>query len=82
MSELSVTDVRSQFPSLINDVAKEPVHITRDGRDVAIVINPFFYETLLAAQEELEDLAALDDAQHETNPNIPWEQVLKNLNSR
>ncbi len=82
MSELSVTDARSQFPSVISDAANEPVRITRHGKDVAIVINPSLYETLMAAQEELEDLAAFDEAQLETAPNIPWEQVHKDLNLR
>jgi hypothetical protein len=31
------------------------------------------------AQEELEDIAAVDAAQRDKSPGIPWEQVQKNL---
>jgi prevent-host-death family protein len=79
MSELSITDARDQFPSVIASAKKKPVRITRHGKDVAVVINPSLYESLIAAQEELEDIAAFDAAMEEKSPNIPWAQVQKDL---
>jgi PHD/YefM family antitoxin component YafN of YafNO toxin-antitoxin module len=58
---------------------EKPVWITRDGVDVAVVISPELFEELVSAQEELEDIAAVDAAQKDNRPGIPWEQVKKNL---
>jgi PHD/YefM family antitoxin component YafN of YafNO toxin-antitoxin module len=48
-------------------------------KDVAVVIDPSHYESLLEAQEELEDIAAFDAAMEDKSPNIPWAQVQKDL---
>ena len=79
MKELSVTDAREQFPALLNQAAKKPVWITRHGVDVAVVISPELFEALVEAQEELEDIAAVDAAILNKSPGIPWEQVQKDL---
>lgn len=42
---------------------EKPVWITRDGVDVAVVISPELFEELVSAQEELEDIKAVDEAQ-------------------
>jgi len=79
MSELSITEARDKFPLLIAAAKKKPVRITRHGKDVAVVIHPSHYESLLEAQEELEDIAAFDVAMEDKSPNIPWAQVQKDL---
>jgi PHD/YefM family antitoxin component YafN of YafNO toxin-antitoxin module len=56
-----------------------PLWITRDGVDVAVVISPELFEELVSAQEELEDIAAVDEAMKNESPGIPWEQVKKRL---
>jgi PHD/YefM family antitoxin component YafN of YafNO toxin-antitoxin module len=58
---------------------EKPVWITRDGVDVAVVISPELFEELVSAQEELEDIAAVDEAMKDQSPGIPWEQVKKRL---
>ncbi len=58
---------------------EKPVWITRDGIDVAVVISPELFEELVSAQEELEDIAAVDEAQNDNSPGIPWEEVKKCL---
>ena len=58
---------------------EKPVWITRDGIDVAVVISPKLFEELVSAQEELEDIAAVDEAQNDNSPGIPWEEVKKRL---
>lgn len=61
------------------DQNDKPVWITRDGVDVAVVISPELFESLVQVQEELEDIAAVDEAQRDNSPGIPWEQVKKRL---
>jgi prevent-host-death family protein len=80
LSALSVTEARDQFPSVVDAVKKKPVRITRHGKDVAVVIDPSLYESLIQAQEELEDIAAFDATMEEMSPNIPWAQVQQDLN--
>jgi PHD/YefM family antitoxin component YafN of YafNO toxin-antitoxin module len=58
---------------------EKPVWITRDGVDVAVVISPELFEELVSAQEELEDIAVVDEAMKDQSPGIPWEQVKKRL---
>lgn len=58
---------------------EKPVWIRRDGVDVAVVISPELFEELVSAQEELEDIAAVDEAMKNESPGIPWEQVKKRL---
>ncbi len=57
----------------------KPVWITRDGVDVAVVISPEMFNELVEAQEALEDIAAVDEAEKDKRPAIPWDQVKKNL---
>ena len=79
MKELSVTEAREQLPAVLNQAKKKPVWITRHGIDVAVVISPELFESLVEAQEELEDIAALDAAMLDKTPKIPWAQVKKDL---
>jgi hypothetical protein len=59
------------------DQNEKPVWIPRDGVDVAVVISPEMFNELVEAQEELEDIAAVDAAQRDKSPGIPWEQVIE-----
>jgi len=79
MKELSVTEAREQLPAVLNQAKKKPVWITRHGVDVAVVISPELFESLVEAQEELEDIAALDAAMLDKTPKIPWAQVKRDL---
>ena len=58
---------------------EKPVWIKRNGVDVAVVISPELFEELMSAQEELEDMAKVDDAMKDKSPGTPWEQVQKEL---
>ena len=79
MKELSVTEAREQLPAVLNQAKKKPVWITRHGVDVAVVISPELFESLVEAQEELEDIAAVDEAILDKSPKIPWAQVKRDL---
>jgi len=48
----------------------------------AVLISPERYEQLLEVEEEVEDVAAFDEALAEESPNIPWEQVKSDLGWR
>ena len=48
-----------------------------DGKFVLISAEQ--YETFIAAAEELEDLRAVEESMQDPGPNIPWEQVKKDL---
>ena len=61
---------------------EKPVWITRDGVDVAVVISPEMFNELVEAQEELEDIAAVDAAQRDKSPGIPWEQARDSVYQR
>ena len=60
----------------------EAVILQRYGRDAAVLISPERYEQLLEAEDEVEDIAAFDEALAEEGPNIPWEQVKADLGWR
>jgi PHD/YefM family antitoxin component YafN of YafNO toxin-antitoxin module/uncharacterized protein (DUF2384 family) len=73
--------LKVEFGSGVNVMSEnqKPVWIKRDGVDVAVVISPELFEELLSAQEELEDIAKVDEAMKDKSPGIPWEQVQKEL---
>ena len=79
MKSFPLTDARRELPTLVDKSAKEPILITRHGEEAAVLLSPSLYEKMLDAMEELEDIAAVDEAQKDKRPGIPWEQVKKNL---
>ena len=79
MSSLPVSAAREQLPAVLEQAATEAVTLLRHGRPVAVVLSPERYETLLEAEEELEDVEAFDAALAEDAPTIPWEQVKVDL---
>jgi PHD/YefM family antitoxin component YafN of YafNO toxin-antitoxin module len=44
-----------------------------------VLISPERYEELMDALEEIEDMAAYDSAMADPSPNIPWEEVKRQL---
>ena len=79
MSDISISDARENLSAAVSDSRKRPVRILKHGKPVAILINPSMYEKLLDSMEELEDIAAFDEALADKNPGIPWQQVKKDL---
>lgn len=58
---------------------EKPVWIKRGGVEVAVVISPELFEELVSEQEELEDIAVVDEAMKDESPGIPWEQIKERL---
>ena len=79
MKSYALSDARRDLPTLVDKSAKEPILITRHGDDAAVMISPSLYEEMIEAMEELEDIAAVDEAVLDKSPGIPWEQVQKDL---
>ncbi len=40
MAEMTATDAKNKFGQLLEDARREPVHIQKNGRDVAVVLSP------------------------------------------
>lgn len=76
---MSVAEARNNLAEAIDRSGEGPVFIERRGRPVAVLISPEEYERMLDALEELEDVAAFDEALAEEGPNIPWAQVKADL---
>ena len=46
MSAISATDAKNRFGQVLEAAQAEPVHIQKNGRDVAIVVSPEEYRRL------------------------------------
>ena len=79
MVVMSVSAAREQLAEAVEQAGREPVVIERYGRAAAVMISPARYEELMDALEEVEDIAAFDEAMAEEGPSIPWEQVKADL---
>ena len=79
MVTMNVSAAREQLAEAVERAGREAVVIERYGRPAAVMISPARYEELLEALEEVEDIAAFDEAMAEEGPSIPWEQVKADL---
>ena len=79
MTDLSISDARADLAKAVSRAKKNPVTISRHGKPVAVLINPSLFEKFVESIEELEDIAAFDEAMSDQDPTIPWEQVKKDL---
>ena len=51
MSAITATDARNRFGQLLEMARAEPVHVQKNGRDVAVVLSPEEYARLTASAE-------------------------------
>ncbi len=79
MSIVSVADARKHLSDVIARSKSEAVFIERRGQRAAVVVSPEQYERMLEAVEDVEDVAAFDEAVAEEGPSIPWAQVKADL---
>ncbi len=78
MAKMSVSEARERLSEAVDTARHEAVVLERYGSPAAVLISPD-YRQLLDALEELEDVAAFDEAMAEDGENIPWEQVKADL---
>lgn len=79
MVTMSVSAAREKLAEAVEQAGREAVVLERYGRAAAVMISPARYEELIDALEEVEDIAAFDEAMAEEGPSIPWEQVKADL---
>ena len=79
MSTISVSAARDNLPAVIESTADDAVVLQRHGRPVAVLLSPERYDELIEAWDELEDVAAFDEAMAEGGPTIPWKDVKADL---
>ncbi len=79
MTTTTSNDARTHWAELIDGVRSEPVHITRRGRPVAVVVDPDFFERAVEALEDAEDVAAARAARTESGPTVTHEELLREL---
>lgn len=79
MSDMSISEARENLSAAVNDSLKRPVRILKHGKPVAVLVNASMYEKFVESMEELEDIAAFDEAITDKSPGIPWNQVKKDL---
>jgi prevent-host-death family protein len=79
MSTISISTARENLPEVIETARTEAVILERYGRPAAVVVSPERYEQLMNALDEVDDVAAFDEAMAEEGPNIPWATVKVDL---
>ncbi|MCO5294500.1 MAG: type II toxin-antitoxin system Phd/YefM family antitoxin [Homoserinimonas sp.] len=79
MNSLTVSDARKNFAEALRKAQSEPVVIEKHGEREAVLLSPQVFDRLMDAQDELDDIAAFDEAMAEEGENIPWETVKKEL---
>lgn len=79
MATINTSSAREAFSEVIELAQHEAVTIERHRRPVAVVLSPQRHAELLEAWEEAQDVLAFDAALEEEGPNVPWDQVRKDL---
>ena len=79
MKRFSVSDARNNLSMLIEKAKKEPIMNERHGKEEAVLISAEQFERFVEAEEELEDIKAIEESMKDPGPNIPWEKVKKEL---
>jgi antitoxin Phd len=75
VATMNISAARENLSDAVELARTEAVFLERYGRPAAVLVSPEQYERLVAALEDVEDVAAFDAAMDEEGPNIPWEQV-------
>jgi len=79
VSTVKISEAREKLAEVIDAAQSEAVVLERYGRPAAVLVSVDRYEELLAAAEEVEDIAAFDAAMAEGADSLPWEQVKADL---
>ena len=77
MKTISLSQARNNLVNLIDQTKAEPIVIEDDEKHSAVLISTEQFEKFLDSQEELEDIAAIEEAMRDSEPSIPWETAKK-----
>jgi len=75
MKSFALSDANQDFSLLIDRAAEEPILITRQGKEAAVVISPSLYQEMTEAMEDLEDIAAYDAAKARKGDSVLWQNT-------
>jgi len=73
MKSFAISNARRDLPTLVDKSAKEPILITRNGQEAAVMVSPSLYQEMIDAMEELEDIAAYDAAKARKEDCVLWQ---------
>ncbi len=79
MKSISIEIDDSKLLGLIEDLLIRPIRVEVNGEALAILINSERFYELVEAEEEIEDLRAYDESIRDASPNIPWDEVKRDL---
>ena len=79
MREIDLEDGNPKLLALIDKSKSEPIVMKIEGSTKAVLISFEQYQGFLEAMEELDDIAAAEKSLRESGPNIPWDDVKKDL---
>ncbi len=79
MKSISIEIDDSKLFGLIEDLLIRPIRVEVNGEALAILINSERFYELVEAEEEIEDLRAYDESIRDASPNIPWDEVKRDL---
>lgn len=79
MESIGASDARERFSDVMRMAQTNPVVVSRRGQDQAVVVSMEQYTHMKLAVEELEDVAAFDQAMAEQEESLSWEQAKADL---
>lgn len=77
--EIPATKAPDQLGRLIDRAHSEPVYLTRHDRRVGAIVDADTLDRLMAAAEELEDIAAYDAAKAEGGESVTLDELRREL---
>jgi antitoxin Phd len=79
MTTIPVSQARQDLARVIDLAQAEAVTLERHGKPAAVVISVERYDELMTALEDTQDVRAYDLAMEEHGPDIPWDEVQRDL---
>lgn len=79
MREIDIKDGNPELLALIDKSKSEPIVMKIEGLTEAVLISFEQYQGFIEAIEDLDDIAAAEKSLRESGPNIPWNEVKKDL---
>lgn len=79
MRTITVSEARQELAETIATAQHEPVGLTKHNEVVAVVVGSVLFERLAQALEEFEDIRAIEAVRAAALPNLPWEEVKREL---
>ncbi len=79
MRQITIILDDSKLFGLFEDLLIRPIRVEVNGEVLAILINSERFYELVESEEEIEDLRAYDESIRDASPNIPWDEVKRDL---